>query len=162
MDAGEFKRTVCVHLDAMYRVALALCGNADDASDAVQNASMKLWEFRDRIAGIANVEAYCIAAVRNSAFSIISARKHSEPIDNVCPLADNTSEEQRLDDADTVRLIEAMMGRLPDNQRTVLAMRDFEGCEIDEIEQATGLSAGNIRVLLCRARNSIRNLFEKR
>lgn len=161
MDAEGFKQTVCVHLDAMYRVALALCGSADDASDAVQNASMKLWEFRDRIAGVANVRAYCIAAVRNSAFSLISARKYAEPIDNTYPVADNASEEQRLDDADTVRLIETMMGRLPDNQRTVLAMRDFEGCEIAEIEQATGLSSGNIRVLLSRARGTIRKLFEK-
>lgn len=34
MTADTFKTTVCVHLDAMYRVALALCGNGADAADA--------------------------------------------------------------------------------------------------------------------------------
>ena len=31
MTAAEFKKKVCVHLDAMYRVALALCGNKSEA-----------------------------------------------------------------------------------------------------------------------------------
>lgn len=39
MTAEVFKSTVCVHLDAMYRVALALCGDGADAADAVQNAA---------------------------------------------------------------------------------------------------------------------------
>lgn len=42
MTADTFKTTVCVHLDAMYRVALALCGDGADAADAVQNAAINL------------------------------------------------------------------------------------------------------------------------
>lgn len=53
------------------------------------------------------------------------------------------------------------MHTLPAQQRTVLAMRDVEGLEMNEIEKLTGLTSQNIRVLLCRARATIRKHFTK-
>lgn len=161
MTAAEFKKKVCVHLDAMYRVALALCGNSADASDAVQDASVKLWESRDRLDGVVSVEAYCVAAARNAALSLIRARRHPADIDDVRGVAAAASLENEIDAADAARRIRSLTASLPENQRIVLVMRDFEECEMDEIESATGLSAANIRVLLCRARATIRKHFEK-
>ena len=53
------------------------------------------------------------------------------------------------------------MSRLPDKQRIVMTMRDIDGCDYDEIIDVTGLSGTNIRVLLSRARNTIREFFNK-
>lgn len=161
MTAAEFKEKACVHLDAMYRVALALCGNSADASDAVQNAAIKLWESRDRLGAVANTQAYCIAAARNAAISLINSRRHPDDLDTAGAIAADNSLESEIETSDRIRHIKAIAATLPDNQRIVLTMRDFEGCEMDEIEEATGLSAGNIRVLLSRARSAIRKYFEK-
>ena len=161
MTAAEFKEKACVHLDAMYRVALALCGNSADASDAVQNAAIKLWESRDRLGAVANTQAYCIAAARNASISLINSRRHPDDLDTAGAVAADNSLESEIETSDRIRHIKAIAATLPDNQRIVLTMRDFEGCEMDEIEEATGLSAGNIRVLLSRARSSIRKYFEK-
>ena len=157
MTAAEFKEKACVHLDAMYRVTLALCGNSADASDAVQNAAIKLWESRDRL----NTQAYCIAAARNAAISLINSRRHPDDLDTASTVAADNSLESEIETSDRIRHIKAIAATLPDNQRIVLTMRDFEGCEMDEIEEATGLSTGNIRVLLSRARSAIRKYFEK-
>ncbi|MDE5632595.1 MAG: sigma-70 family RNA polymerase sigma factor [Muribaculaceae bacterium] len=161
MTAAAFKERVCVHLDAMYRVALALCGNSADASDAVQNAAIKLWESRDKLDAVANTQAYCIAAARNAAISLISSRRHPDSLDTAGAVAADKSLESEIETSDRIKHIKAIAATLPDNQRIVLTMRDFEGCEMDEIEEATGLSAGNIRVLLSRARSTIRKYFEK-
>lgn len=160
MTAAAFKETVCVHLDAMYRVAVALCGNSADASDAVQDAAVKLWESRAHLDDVANTQAYCIAAARNAALTLVKARRHADTLDPAYPLPAEKSLDSDIDSADAVRRIEAIAATLPQNQRTVLAMRDFEGCDMDEIEQATGLTQGNIRVLLSRARATIRKYFE--
>lgn len=159
MTAAAFKEKVCVNLDAMYRVALALCGNSADASDAVQNASVKLWESRDKLEDVANTQAYCVAAARNAAISLINSRRHSDSLETTYSVASDASLESAIETSDAVRRIKAIAATLPDNQRIVLTMRDFEGCEMDEIEEATGLSAGNIRVLLSRARTTIRKMF---
>lgn len=161
MTATAFKGQVCVHLDAMYRVALALCGNTADAADAVQDASVKLWESRESLDRVVNMQAYCIAAARNAALSLIKGRHRTDDIDIAAPVASAESLDNKIDNRDTVGYIRTIMATLPDNQRIVLTMRDFEGCEIDEIEKATGLSAGNIRVLLSRARSTIRKHFGK-
>ena len=161
MTATDFKSKICTHLDAMYRVALVLCGNSADDSDAVQDAAIKLWESRDKLDAVTNTQAYCVAAARNAALTLIRSRRHAESLDPAYPLAAETSTEQEIEAADTARRLESIAATLPENQRTVLAMRDFQGCEMDEIEQVTGLSAGNIRVLLSRARATIRKHFEK-
>lgn len=160
MTTEAFKEKVCVHLDAMYRVALALCGNSADASDAVQNASIKLWESRDKLDVVANTQAYCISAARNAAISLINSRRPSDSLDSAYPVTAGASLESEIETCDTVKHIKAIAASLPDNQRIVLTMRDFEGCEMSEIEESTGLSAGNIRVLLSRARSTIRKHFE--
>lgn len=161
MTADTFKTTVCVHLDAMYRVALALCGNGADAADAVQNAAINLWEKRRRLDGVANMQPYCVGAARNAALTLIARRHPADSIDTAPPPPDYTTPESRLENADAANLVVALMDTLPARQRTVLAMRDVEGLEMNEIEKLTGLTAQNIRVLLCRARATIRKHFTK-
>ena len=63
--------------------------------------------------------------------------------------------EQREDMKRLLRLI----AELPENQRQVLLLRHFEEKSNAEIEQETGLSNANIRVLLSRARKTIKELF---
>ena len=63
--------------------------------------------------------------------------------------------EQREDMKRLLRLI----AELPENQRQVLLLRHFEEKSNAEIEQETGLSNANIRVLLSRARKTVKELF---
>lgn len=161
MTAEEFKSTVCVHLDAMYRVALALCGDSADAADAVQNAAMRLWEKRGRLDSVANMQAYCVGAARNAALTLIARRHPADSLEAASPPPDFSTPESLLETADNARRFASLMATLPQRQRTVLTLRDMEGLEMNEIEHLTGLSAANIRVLLCRARATIRKYFTK-
>ncbi len=52
-----------------------------------------------------------------------------------------------------------LIDRLPDQQRQVLLLRDVNDFSFEEIGEATGLSAVNIRVLLSRARKKIREQY---
>ncbi|MCM1066601.1 MAG: RNA polymerase sigma factor [Muribaculaceae bacterium] len=159
MDAAIFKEHISPCIDSMYRVALALCGNTDDAEDAVQEACLKLWERRATLGTVNNIKAYAIGTARNAALDIIAARRHPLSADDGLQLADSSDTAADIERRETVDLIARMAERLPEKMRTVLVMRDFEGCEFDEIERTTGLSAGNIRVLLSRARTAIRKHF---
>ena len=55
-----------------------------------------------------------------------------------------------------------IINKLPEQQRKILLLRHFEDKSTDEIETETGLSNANIRVLLSRARKTIKELFIQR
>ena len=160
MDADSFKSLVLPCVDRMYRTAICLTGNEADAADAVQEACLKLWENRCKLDDVANIQAYAARAVRNACYDAFAARKPADDIDNAYGIMADCDTEHQFEIAESLRNVERIIAKLPQNQRTVITMRDIDGCSIDEIAQATGYSGGNIKVLLCRARASIRKYFQ--
>ena len=63
--------------------------------------------------------------------------------------------------SETRTLIEHEIQSLPPAQRQVIELRDVEGMDSDEVCQLLGLSAGNQRVLLHRARSHVRRALER-
>jgi RNA polymerase sigma-70 factor (ECF subfamily) len=59
------------------------------------------------------------------------------------------------------QLLARAMAELPPRQRDVLALRDVHDFDTDEVAELLGLSEGNVRVLLHRARVKLRNLLEE-
>jgi RNA polymerase sigma-70 factor (ECF subfamily) len=68
--------------------------------------------------------------------------------------------EEGLLAGETREVIAAAIAELPEAQRTVIALRDVEGWSSDEVCEALGISAGNQRILLHRARSRVRNAIE--
>lgn len=163
MDEGSFKRLFLPLHPKLYRIAFALTNNAQDAEDLLQEAYCKLWDKRKELQGIANHEAFCVTLMRNMCLDFLRSplqkRKYEEVNDTVS--VNNNSPEAELMEQDKIRIIHKIINNLPENQRLVLRLRGIEDCSPEEVEQLTGLSAINIRVLLSRARKTIREQFEK-
>jgi RNA polymerase sigma-70 factor, ECF subfamily len=68
--------------------------------------------------------------------------------------------EEGLLAGETRKVIADAIQRLPDSQREVIALRDVEGWQSEEVCEALGLSPGNQRVLLHRARTKVRSVLE--
>lgn len=64
--------------------------------------------------------------------------------------------EERLDSAETLAVLERAVATLPPAQRSVLVLRDVQGVGPAETAALLGLSDGNQRVLLHRARAKVR------
>jgi RNA polymerase sigma-70 factor (ECF subfamily) len=69
--------------------------------------------------------------------------------------------ERRLLAGETRRVIEDSIARLPEGQRSVIALRDIEGWEAADVCTALAISETNQRVLLHRARAKVRLAFER-
>ena len=163
-EAERFKRKFLSFHPKLYRIAYALVGNKADAEDILQDAYFKLWNRRNELPDIENPEAFCVTLVKNLCLDYLRsahANRRETEIEEVVTLATDSSPEKELETKDKELRIRQLIGQLPDNQRQVLRLRGIEECSLDEIEQITGLSAVNIRVLLSRARKAIREQFDK-
>ena len=68
--------------------------------------------------------------------------------------------EQRLIERETVKAVYESLDRVPVQQRQVLVMRDIEGLDSGEVRDILGITDGNQRVLLHRARSKVRARLE--
>jgi RNA polymerase sigma-70 factor (ECF subfamily) len=68
--------------------------------------------------------------------------------------------EERLLASETRVVLERAIGQLPARQQQVLRLRDMDGWDAEEVCASLGLSAGNQRVLLHRARAQLRAVLE--
>lgn len=67
MDAAEFKQQFLPYHRKLYRTAIRLTENPQEAEDMVQEAYLKLWNKRDELASVLNTEAYCVTLVKTCA-----------------------------------------------------------------------------------------------
>jgi len=69
--------------------------------------------------------------------------------------------EDELLQGETHEVILRAIDQLPDAQRAVITMRDIEGLPAEEVVEALGITDGNQRVLLHRARSKVRTALER-
>lgn len=162
MTAEEFKSKVMPYHQAMYVAARMILGDDDDAADVVQETMITLWQRRQRMVGIDDLKAYSVAAAKHKA--IDSLRRKVERTE-LSVLDKNTDDSQdqfrRLSESDELNKVKNLMNQLPENSRKVLELRAYADCSMEEIEEITGLSGSNVRVLLSRGRKKLKELYER-
>jgi RNA polymerase sigma-70 factor, ECF subfamily len=68
----------------------------------------------------------------------------------------------RVESREMIALVREALASLPEAQRTVMSLRDVDGWESSEVCELLGISEGNQRVLLHRARSKVRAHLERR
>lgn len=134
---------------------------ADDANDALQEAFYRLWKHRRAITTPRQAEGLSVTTVRNICIDTIR-RQHpvADISDTVTDIPDTSEDtENRSQLLDQVRHI--IDTTLTERQREILYMRDLRQMPIDEIAEVTALSQANIRLILSRARRSVRENYLK-
>ena len=163
MPASLFKQLLLPLYPRLQRVALRLLGNVEDAEDMVQEVYMKLWSKRDALPDVKDVEAYCVTLTKNMCIDRLRmAEVEKEDVDEVpIMLAETDDVEAQVERRDAVELVKQIIGTLPEHQQQVITLRDMEDCSFEEIVEQTGLTAVNVRMLLSRARKTIRERLKK-
>lgn len=161
MKASEFKEQFLPLSRRMYWTAWRLTGHTQEAEDLVQDAFLQLWTKRDQLSEIENSEAYCITLVKNLYLNHIR-RKHvdiSEQSPERLSVTDEISLEEKVALRDESQEVQRLIGLLPAQQRRIITLHDVEDLSNEEIRQQTGLQPTHIRVLLSRARKTIRQMI---
>ena len=157
MTEAEFHKEYLSLAETLYRVAFYMLESEAEAEDAVQEVFLKLWDTRDALDGIRNPKAYALTLLKNLCLDRIRRARHLSypeqlPEPEVPHLQDDEMDARmRLD-----KVLEAVKA-LPERQREILLLRTVEGLSYEEIAERTGMNYLTLRVLLSRARTTIKN-----
>ncbi len=166
---ASFEQEALVHLDALYRVALRLTGNAADADDLVQETMLKAYRAWDQYEKGTNAKGWLLTILRNSFINEYRRRtRHPETVDvdTIEPFAvfgevqeddpQGAFFDQIVDD-EVLKAID----ELPVPFRETLVLSDVEGMSYQEIGKILGVPVGTVKSRLFRARQALQGkLYE--
>ncbi|MDX9883019.1 MAG: sigma-70 family RNA polymerase sigma factor [Prolixibacteraceae bacterium] len=159
MTARDFKLHVLPVSNKLLRFAVQFLKDEEQAKDAVQDVFLKLWQKRDGLAKVENMEAFAMRILRNRCLDIIRLNRFV-PVedDKLRRLSGEKSDPDReMDLSETALLVRDAIGKLPEVQRQVMWLRDIEQMDYEEIAGITDLEINALRVNLSRARKKVRD-----
>ena len=152
--------------EAAWRFSMSVCGHADDAEDAMQEALIKTYRYVGRIREPEAFRPWLYRTVRNAC--LIGRRKRvGEParlqsLDEALPGPEGPiardarhpgkNPEQLADNAGLRRRLRAALRTLPGPYRAIVFLREMEGLSTHEVAEVMGISEDNVKTRLHRAR----------
>lgn len=151
MNAVSYNQIVDQLSDQLYRFALSMQKDQDEAKDVVQDAFTKLWERRDQV-NEEKVKSYLFTTVHHKIIDNFRRGKRTETIEesNVNPSINQSSH-------DLSEILQEALDTLPEIQRSVILLRDYEGYNYEEIAELTALSLAQVKVYIFRGRQKLKN-----
>jgi len=162
MTQETFISTVLPLRDKCYRFAASILRNGPESEDVAQEVLLKMWDRRDQLSEINNLEAWAIRATRNLS---LDKMRHSAwrtgDVDALYAHASTTiATDKRVEEREAVDAVFDCMQKLPDLQRNILHLREVEEQSYEEIAQALDLTAAQVKVYLHRARKKVREMLD--
>ncbi|TDX84179.1 RNA polymerase sigma factor [Epilithonimonas xixisoli] len=158
MTQENFKETVYILKDEMYRFAKKFLMSADEAEDVVMDLMMKFWQKKDELSIIENVKSFAMRSVKNECLNRL---KHHEV---KLGFASQTRHRSELYQIETNNMKEQILGfisQLPEKQKMVIHLKDVEEYEISEIGEMLDMEDNAVRINLMRARQKVKESINK-
>ena len=150
-QSNRLEDVIPAYENTLYRAALAILGDPQDAEDVVQEAFLRLWEKNPEFESPAHQRSWLLKVTVNGCKSRLRApwRRRTAPLLESYPAAD--PEEQAV-----LEVIQS----LPPKDRAALHLYYYEGYQTAEIAAMTGWREGTVRSRLARARDKLRELLK--
>jgi len=162
MDQLEFKEFVQTNQNKLFRFALRLIPKEDDAKDIVQDVLIKIWDRRNELSKIENIDGWMFTVTRNLCIDRIRARKVHLDINTQVQVEDKQDNPHELSSkSQLLGLMRKLIDEMPEKQKLVIHLRDIEGLSYDEITESCGIPLAQVKVNLHRARLSLKEKIIK-
>lgn len=159
-----FETLVLPTKNKLFRFAFRLLGSSEEAKDVVQEVMIKVWNGREQMAEIQNMEAWCMRITKNLSLDRLrmKQRRATGPLEDGMEIHHEAlSPHERTEIHENMDRINDMIMALPEKQRQVIHLRDVEGYSYNEICEILELDMNQVKVNLFRARNSVREKLIK-
>jgi len=156
MTVKEYNRSVEEYADAVYRFIRADLKDEERANDIVQDSFEKLWRHVAEIE-YPVVKSWLFTTAYRNMIDIIRKEKKIVSMES-------TYETEMIHESnysDLNEILHAALERLPEQQRTPVLLRDYEGYSYKEIGEITGQTEANVKINIYRGRVALKNYIGK-
>jgi RNA polymerase sigma factor (sigma-70 family) len=147
MTVEEYNNSVESYSDGLFRFILKNIKERDKAMDIVQESFEKLWKKVNDVS-YEKVKSYLFTTAYHTMIDFIRKDKNIVNVEQINP--DKYSHTQQYTDLQMI--LHEALDRLPEIQRSVILLRDYEGYSYREIGEITGLSEAQVKVYIYRGR----------
>lgn len=167
-DKAAFAQLLDENSEKIYRLALKMVGNAQDAEDVLQETFIKAFKNIEKFEGRSKISTWLYRIAVNESLMLLRKRKdHITEIDSDIK-KDNGDliprqivdwcclPEKELMSSEARRHIKAAVSHLSEANRATFLLRDVEGLSTREAAEALDISESAIKVRLMRARMQLR------
>ena len=167
-----FRTDILPLKDSLFRLALRITQNREEAEDVVQETMLKLWNRRDRWEEIENIEAFAMTICRNLSLDHLKRMENQHASlddDTTLPFKEGTevglstfsSPFDHTVTQDRIGLVRSIIDTLPEKQRSCVQLRDIEGKAYKDIAAILSISEEQVKINIFRARQTIRQRFQQ-
>ncbi len=155
-DVEAYRRLFERYQNPVYNFVYRLVNNAEDASDVVQNAFLKMYTVLGERKDVQNFSAYLYRTARNLAYDEIRRRSRFADVDEelLAPEDPNiyADPQRALMLQEQMGRVRRAAGQLNENQRAALILRELQDFNYDQMSEVLGSNRNAVGALLSRAR----------
>jgi RNA polymerase sigma-70 factor, ECF subfamily len=160
-DIEAFHQLYDLFKDRVYSVAFGILGQQAKATEATQDAFIKLYKSIHKVDKSRPFFTYLYRVTVNACFDLIKRQKtEQEEFDETAHLPE-TGGSSKIETDEIKSVVRRLAGQLSPQQRAVFVMRYLEELELDEIKDILKSSASTVRSNLFFARKKMKELLEK-
>lgn len=151
MTLYDYNTCVDQHADDVYRFILKNMKDADKAKDIVQDTFEKLWVKAETVR-VEKSRSYIFTTAYHTMIDYL--RREKRDLDYSATKEIETQAPHVCIDLQDI--LEEGLGKLPEIQRSVLLLRDYEGYSYREIGEICRLTEPQVKVYIYRARLALK------
>jgi RNA polymerase sigma factor (sigma-70 family) len=175
-DETAFEALVLRHEGRVYRLALRMLGDTDEALDATQEIFLRIFRGLKGFRGEARFQTWMIGIALNVCRSRRTGaaqreRRRCLSLDQDDPATGATRDwgiadprpdpEAAAMGSELRQALDQALAKLSEEHRAVLLLREMQGMDYEELTRALGCPIGTVKSRLCRAREALRKAMEE-
>jgi RNA polymerase sigma factor (sigma-70 family) len=156
MTEKEYNDCVTEYADNVYRFILKNLRHEEDARDVVQTAFEKMWRNREDV-DATKCKSYLFTVAYHQMIDHIRKVKRIQ-------LREDFNDNEKVQDRpvnNLKKVLDEALSRLPETQRSLVLLKDYEGYSYEEIGKIMNLNASQVKVYLHRARLQLKEYLVK-
>ena len=158
-DRWAFSELVRQHRSGVINVVYRMCGDANIAEDAAQEAFIRAWQHLEKYQPKAAFRTWLYRIAINSAHNIIRKQKPTVDMENFALRDKTPGPERSVENKELAHTIQQAVLSLPEASRSVLVLREYGGLSYREIADTLGIPMGTVMSRLNYARRVLRRLL---
>ncbi len=161
---AEFESLAAAEEKRLYGLCYHILKNREDAEDCAQEALMKAYAHYNVFRSGGNFSAWISRIAVNCCRDLIRRRKSTSSLDELqekgfLPPDPRPGAYEQLEKQERLRLLQEALGRMSEDDRILITLRDIQGRDYREISRILRLKDGTVKSRLNRARHKLAQIL---